>query len=265
METKIYGIIYKIENKINKKVYIGQTTRKNGFDERYSFRGEGVERVYNFHKAQKDYGAIYNKHLLSSIEKYGFESFDIIKIFDTATSKEELDQKEINWINHYKSSDKKYGYNKLIGGKGYIEGKSAYLSKLGKSRRPFMCLETKEVFLTFVDASKRLGICDNTIRNVCVGNFKQAYSKVHKKFLQFDYIETEVKIHKPVICVTTNQRFKSAKDASEQCKINLSCIIKNCENNVKSAGRHSLSNEKLAWKYQLDYELDYINNKLVAL
>ena len=28
-----YGIIYKIENVINHKVYIGQTTQQKGFDE----------------------------------------------------------------------------------------------------------------------------------------------------------------------------------------------------------------------------------------
>ena len=39
---KIYGIIYKIENLVNGKVYIGQTTRK--FNERYY--GHGIEAVY---------------------------------------------------------------------------------------------------------------------------------------------------------------------------------------------------------------------------
>ena len=28
---EVYGIIYKIQNKINQKVYIGQTIKKNGF------------------------------------------------------------------------------------------------------------------------------------------------------------------------------------------------------------------------------------------
>ena len=32
---EVYGIIYKIENTINHKVYIGQTTCKMGFRDRY--------------------------------------------------------------------------------------------------------------------------------------------------------------------------------------------------------------------------------------
>lgn len=35
-----YGIIYKIENLINKKVYIGQTTRNNGFKGRYNAKSK---------------------------------------------------------------------------------------------------------------------------------------------------------------------------------------------------------------------------------
>ena len=41
-------IVYKITNKVNNKVYIGITSRKNGFKGRYSSKGKGIERVYNF-------------------------------------------------------------------------------------------------------------------------------------------------------------------------------------------------------------------------
>jgi hypothetical protein len=249
----IFGVIYKIKNKINKKVYIGQTTRKNGFDSRYGFRGEGIERVYGFYKAQKEYGENYNKHLLSSIEKYGFDAFEVNKIFDIAYSKEELDKKEIYWIKYFKSTDKEYGYNRLIGGEGFTCGKSAYLSKLGKTRKPIICLETNEVFLTVTDASKKSQICDNTIRNVCIGKFKSAYSKEYNKRLTFEYIDLELKTSVPVICITTKETFKNPKEATEYYKVDRSSIVRNCQGKIKSAGKHPSTGQKLIWKFTLDY------------
>lgn len=256
VKNNIYGVIYKIENKINNKVYIGQTTRKNGFDDRYPFKGKDIERLYNFYNAQKRYGESYNEHLLLSIKKYGFKSFEVDKKFDKAYSKEELDEKEKFWIKYYNSTDKNYGYNHLIGGDGFIYGKKAYINKLGGIRKPIICLETNEVFLTIRDASKDTGICENMIRHVCTGKFKYAYSMIYDTKLTFDYIETNKKSGMPVICITTNDKFKTAKDASKLHNICISSIVKNCDGKNKSAGRDPVTNEKLIWKYQLDYLLE---------
>ena len=53
-QKEVYGIIYVIRNKVNNKLYIGQTTNKKGFNGRYHFKGEGIEKVYNFNKYSKD-------------------------------------------------------------------------------------------------------------------------------------------------------------------------------------------------------------------
>ena len=111
---EVYGVIYKITNKINGKSYIGQTTR--GFNGRYQAKGEGIERVYNYHnyyKSNNSQGSC-NFHLLSSIEKYGFENFYVNKVFDVAFSKEELDIKEIMHISLFNCIEN--GYNSLVGG-----------------------------------------------------------------------------------------------------------------------------------------------------
>ena len=57
-----YGIIYKIENTVNGKCYIGQTTKS--FNRRYSFPGEGIERVYRHHKYCKEHNKHYNTHYI---------------------------------------------------------------------------------------------------------------------------------------------------------------------------------------------------------
>lgn len=120
MEKEVYGYIYKIRNTVNEKVYIGLTT--NGFDKRYSRHGEGIERVYNYHASRKRREEPYNKHLLNSIEKHGFEAFEIIKEFDIAYSEEELKEKEKYWISYYKCNDRNYGYNRTEGGDSCSKG-----------------------------------------------------------------------------------------------------------------------------------------------
>lgn len=120
---EVYGIIYKITNKISKKVYIGITTRPRGFLDRYSAKGEGIERVYNYYTYQKKNNQFYNKHLVNSIEKYGFENFSVCEIFDIAFSKNELKIKEECWITIYKSNNLNYGYNRTVGGDYFLSGK----------------------------------------------------------------------------------------------------------------------------------------------
>lgn len=119
--------VYKIENIINKKIYIGITMQKRGFKDRYSAKGEGIERVYNYLKNNKNNGEYYNKYLLSAILKYGLDSFEVIEEFDKAESYEELVEKEKYWITHYKSNNPKFGYNLTEGGE---DGRKSLLSKI---------------------------------------------------------------------------------------------------------------------------------------
>ena len=115
-QKEVYGIIYVIRNKVNNKLYIGQTTNKKGFNGRYHFKGEGIEKVYNFNKYSKDKNKNYSAHLLRSIEKYGFEAFEIIEEFDVAYSQEELNKLEYMYIEIYKTRNFNYGYNIRYGG-----------------------------------------------------------------------------------------------------------------------------------------------------
>ena len=114
-------VVYKITNKINNKVYIGITQQKNGFKDRYSSRGEGIERVYNYHLQCKNKGRYYNIHLLGAIEQYGFENFEVEEEFDKAETIKELQEKEKYWIKYYNSDNPKYGYNNTKGGEGEVQ------------------------------------------------------------------------------------------------------------------------------------------------
>lgn len=125
----MYGIVYLITNKINNKKYIGQTTR--------SLKDRWLAHTYR---------ANHNKHLYAAIQKYGKESFEIKKI-DQASSKEELDSKEIFWISFYDTINTEKGYNKRIGGtvnSKLSEETKIKISKANKGRKlPKKSIETR--------------------------------------------------------------------------------------------------------------------------
>ena len=89
-----YGIIYKIENKITSEVYIGQTTHKRGFNGRYFFSGTGIERVHKYLLGNQQRGESHNQHLRRSIEKFGYDAFEVTEVLDMAMSRNELNEKE---------------------------------------------------------------------------------------------------------------------------------------------------------------------------
>lgn len=98
--VRIYGYIYRIKNKINNKIYIGQSTRL--FIVRYPGYNLSV------------YGS--NLHIRNTVKKYKQENF-CIEIIDVAFTKEELDIKEDTYIQHiYLSNVDSNGYNKKTGG-----------------------------------------------------------------------------------------------------------------------------------------------------
>ena len=93
------GTIYTITNQINGKKYVGQTIQ----DIQQRFR----EHTYNAKKGL-------DSTLYRAIRKYGIENF-IIEAIDTAETTEELNQKEIDWIQKL-GSTQHIGYNMRLGG-----------------------------------------------------------------------------------------------------------------------------------------------------
>ena len=91
---KVRGI-YKVTNKINGKVYIGQSV---DIGKRWRQHMTAKDDIY-FHKA---------------IQKYGIENFEWEVI--EQCKKKDLDEREIYWIEYYDSYNK--GYNCTKGGEG---------------------------------------------------------------------------------------------------------------------------------------------------
>lgn len=98
--------IYKIENKINGKIYIGKTLKT--IEERWR------EHCKDFQRERCE-----KRPLYSAMNKYGIENFIIEEVEQCEESI--LSEREKYWIEYYGSF--KYGYNATIGGDGkpYID------------------------------------------------------------------------------------------------------------------------------------------------
>lgn len=107
--------IYKITNKKNNKIYIGQTIRL-------------IEKRFQRH-INDALNNILDTHLARAIRKYGQDSFEITLI-DTAKSQDELNIKEQYWIQKYNSINSEIGYNETDA--IYKSGGNTYMSKTKK-------------------------------------------------------------------------------------------------------------------------------------
>ena len=98
--------IYKIVNKINNKVYIGQTT-------------DTLENRFQSHVAESLRERSKNRPLYKAFSKYGVENF-YIEVLETLPPETDiLQQQEIFWIAYYKSfcgDPDSWGYNATRGG-----------------------------------------------------------------------------------------------------------------------------------------------------
>jgi hypothetical protein len=104
------GIVYKISNLINGKVYIGKTKE---------YRGDsvfGINGRFEQHKKCAILGKYGCPLLNNAIRKYGPENFVIEKLLNC--SLEEVDDKEIETIKQYDSTNRDIGYNIALGGGG---------------------------------------------------------------------------------------------------------------------------------------------------
>lgn len=154
--------------------------------------------------------------------------------------------------------------------------------------RKVVCVNTKEVFKTIKDAERYYAV--DGIGNCCEGKthsagkhkktgeklfwlFYEDYEKMNdedvKRFL-FDKLEYELtndNFGKPVVCVTTGERFMTVIDAARKYNISDGGIRRCCQGEIYTSGKLE-DGTPLRWLYLKDYrqmteeEINEIKNSL---
>lgn len=178
--SQITNVIYKFKNKINNKIYIGQTTN--------SVRTRVMEHMTSsrpWTKARKGY-------FQRAPHKYGFENFEFT-ILEQCQNSEDLDIREVYWIGYYKSDDKVYGYNMTPGGGGnknkeFLQENIKRLTAVNTGSKKSQ--KTKE--LISKKAKERMK--DPKYKNQLVDRLPQIWEKSRKKVvkLSLDYNIEEI-------------------------------------------------------------------------
>ncbi|MBQ3642435.1 GIY-YIG nuclease family protein [bacterium] len=180
--------IYKIENKINHKVYIGQS--------------KNIKHRFHSH-IYKCFILNYNHPLYCSIRKYGIQNFTftiIKKTFD-------LDLWEVFFTKLYNSADSEYGYN-ILTGREHPE----YL--------------TKEIMTKRKNTYKKRGYIYDAemlkyLSDIRKGEKNGFYGKHHTE----DTLKINREAHsKKVVCIETGVVYQSIKEASNKMNLNKTCI-----------------------------------------
>lgn len=144
------GCIYKIENLVNGKVYIGQTIRE-----------PKVRWQQHIQSSRYKNGPQYHNHLYRAMRAYGLFNFSFSVVENCDNS--ELDKREIHWINYYSSNDADFGYNNTGGGscKGQVWTTVSQYTKDG---------EYVATYNNFSEAARETGGDPAWIRKICNGH-----------------------------------------------------------------------------------------------
>ena len=186
-----YGYIYKIVNKINGTTYVGQT--KYDINKRF--------------REHKHSSMTKKTYLYNAMRKYGIENFSIEEI-DNANSLDELNKKEIYWINKLNTKIPN-GYNLVDGGDGIIGFHHSIKTKKiiqekSKNNR---------------NALGKHNISDEGRTNMVLAHKGKESSFKNKHHTIEARKKMSLKHCKMVLCIETNTVYPSSLEASKKLKI----------------------------------------------
>lgn len=219
--------IYKHTNKINNKVYIGQTCQD---PEKRWRKGEGYKDSPLFYKA---------------IQKYGWDNFTH-EIIEQGNDELWADSREIYWIAYYDSynNDAK-GYNLTPGGSNYMKElwqNPEYREHMSKS---------------FSEARKKSWTNEefaNNMLNKMLDGLKKSWSNPEWRAKRIQALAGENNPNaKAVINIETGKIFSTMKEAAVWAGLNTtSGICSCCKKKANTSGKHPILGIPLHWKYVND-------------
>lgn len=209
--------IYKITNKLDGRVYIGQSI---------DIKSRINDHFYKNFKDEDLHGK-----LDKDIRKIGVKNFkwEVLK----ECSREELNQYEKEYISLYNSNDPLKGYNITGGGSPLYNGQE----------RPIIDIQTLKVYSSLNECAKILNLNIGDISRVC----NHLYGTIQGHHFMFldEYNEKGIVEYKPVEnhgkaktvkCIETNQIFESAHEAGRQMGLNFRLISAVCNGKRNTTG-----------------------------
>lgn len=223
--------IYIHINKINGKVYIGQTRKEP--EKRWHKDGSGYKTQTFFWNA---------------IQKYGWDNFSH-SILEETHSQEEANQREIYWISYFNSNNSSFGYNQTAGGRGSElseEAKQKIRDSWTEERRKIQAQRLHEKWVNDLDyAQKMKEVCKNIPRRDISGQNNPMYG-THRT-------GKDAARKRKVQCIETGDVFDTIIEAAKwsnegkiTTKVHISAV---CKGKRKTSGRHPETGEPLHWKY----------------
>lgn len=190
--------VYVHINKSNGKKYVGITSR---IDPEQRWRhGTGYD---------------HNPHFKSAIEKYGWDNFEHIILFE-GFSESQAKNKEIELIGKWETNNTEFGYNMTLGGDG-TKG----------------CFPSDETRAKLSRARLKENLSEETLRRRSIGLTGRKFSDEHKRKIGDSN-------SKPIEMLSTNgvtiKQFNSAREAEVLTGISHSHISQCCTGKRKTTG-----------------------------
>ncbi len=204
----MYGIIYKVTNIANNKVYIGKTSKT--LEERKQNHLKNRKYVYK------------RSHFYNAIDIYGEEVF-LWEVIDSAEDETNLNKKEIFWIDFYKATDRDKGYNMTIGG----TSGNTNITKSEEEKQIIYSKTARKKEKHHFYGVKRSKECRNKITESLISwhsshkhpSLGKKRTENQKQKMSVSHIGLQTRGNngkaKRVICIETGEIFACFKDAAE--------------------------------------------------
>lgn len=157
--------IYKITNKVNNKVYIGQSIHV------LSRWGQHQRNAFNPNTHT------YNYPLYRAIRKYGVENFQF-EVLEEVSSIELLTEEEQYFIDKYKSLDPNYGYN-IVPAVDSKKGENCNWAKLTDREEELIFQLIADTNMSFKDIGQMFHVSGSCIEDINKGRRRR---KPNKKY-----------------------------------------------------------------------------------
>lgn len=223
--------IYKFENKINNKIYIGQAI---DLAERY-------RKHKSYYKNESN-----NKDLYVDMRLYGFDNFDyeIIEIIEPENISM-LDELECYYINYYNSM-KPNGYNMVPGGTngaGLAKGKPVLQYDLDGNFITQFCSASEAARQTGIDNSSICSCCNQQITHT--KHFQWKYADDEREIIPIEAIINERPVYQYTLSGKLIATYSSLQEASDITNIHKPTLCNACKGKYKTAGGFVWSYKKI--------------------